>query len=822
MRITTRVLAVCLLSMFLMPGFILTGCGDDTTDACKNVASVCLPENSTRCNSTGDGVETCGKNNDDCLVWITSISGACGGHQTCKASGDTAACRCDPECDTADDTQCKPTQTNVIQICVVDNDGCLFWQDGIDCADASKFCDDTVDPAVCLETCTDKCTTGATQCNGSVIQVCAKAGDCYDWIAAIDCAASGQSCSEASGTADCYTPCTDNCTAGTTQCNGSVIHVCYQVGECYDWIDAIDCAESGQSCSDKGGMAGCYTPCTDNCTADSTRCNDSVIQVCYQVGECYDWIDAIDCAESGRSCSDTGGAADCYTPCNDMCTAGATQCNGSVIQGCAKVGDCYDWVDALDCADSELSCYDSTGNAGCYVPCSDECPSAGVTRCNGNTVQTCAYDGDSDPCLDWKDTADCTQGGTSTDFCDNGSCVPCQPECTGKVCGDDGCGGSCGTCNAGDHCENGACVADSIEPGDPCPNGDSDCPAEWPTCLSGAGGLTYCSKACNLDSDCGTQNCCLDIASGKYCFDHTQCSGSGQAGDPCPFINVNVDADTCVAVLTCLGIPADGSNGTCTTDSDCSSLGASLNPDCVGGNCGASFCAETCPGGDPGQCPVGTVGQNISGTCYCVPITAQNCTDPINNVGCIAGQKCVPYQGSLLICVEEGSQDLGEVCGQGACGGNDCWCKAGQMCLGSGVGNCYQICDADNNTGCPGAAGDYYCIGITGINHYGGCIATPTCTMESSGSECSSGTSCIPFDSGCTEFRCFFSNGITEGQLCVYSNDCANGLICDGQTPTCERVCNDTQACTSPDTCQAVDGCASGTGQPGAWGVCGL
>jgi hypothetical protein len=34
---------------------------------------------------------------------------------------------------------------------------------------------------------------------------------------------------------------------------------------------------------------------------------------------------------------------------------------------------------------------------------------------------------------------------------------PCAASCAGKQCGDDGCGGSCGQCPAGDVCENGHC-----------------------------------------------------------------------------------------------------------------------------------------------------------------------------------------------------------------------------------------------------------------------------------------------------------------------------------------------------------------------------
>ncbi len=34
----------------------------------------------------------------------------------------------------------------------------------------------------------------------------------------------------------------------------------------------------------------------------------------------------------------------------------------------------------------------------------------------------------------------------------------CQPSCAGAVCGDDGCGGSCGGCGSDEKCESGACV----------------------------------------------------------------------------------------------------------------------------------------------------------------------------------------------------------------------------------------------------------------------------------------------------------------------------------------------------------------------------
>jgi|GEM_PF-6461858 len=47
-----------------------------------------------------------------------------------------------------------------------------------------------------------------------------------------------------------------------------------------------------------------------------------------------------------------------------------------------------------------------------------------------------------------------------TDYSYEGGCVP---DCTGRECGDDGCGGSCGECTPGETCEDGVCVAGADE-----------------------------------------------------------------------------------------------------------------------------------------------------------------------------------------------------------------------------------------------------------------------------------------------------------------------------------------------------------------------
>ena len=44
-------------------------------------------------------------------------------------------------------------------------------------------------------------------------------------------------------------------------------------------------------------------------------------------------------------------------------------------------------------------------------------------------------------------------------MCTTTGCAGCSPDCTGKVCGGDGCGGVCGACTGEDTCVDGQCAA---------------------------------------------------------------------------------------------------------------------------------------------------------------------------------------------------------------------------------------------------------------------------------------------------------------------------------------------------------------------------
>ena len=89
-------------------------------------------------------------------------------------------------------------------------------------------------------------------------------------------------------------------------------------------------------------------------------------------------------------------------------------------------------------------------------------------------------------CADWDTSRPATGAGCN-----------CAPQCTGKQCGDDGCGGTCGTCTGTDTCQSNACVAattgadagpgggDTIDGGAGATNGNSGCGCG----TTGSGGL---------------------------------------------------------------------------------------------------------------------------------------------------------------------------------------------------------------------------------------------------------------------------------------------------------------------------------------------
>ncbi len=110
------------------------------------------------------------------------------------------------------------------------------------------------------------------------------------------------------------------------------------------------------------------------------------------------------------------------------------------------------------------ACTDEHGQS---TDCSDLADACHEAHCDA-ALHACVITDASGDCDD-KDP--CTQG----DYCLVGACVGfpiqgcCTPSCAGKVCGDDGCGGTCGPCKPGEVCGAGMCIPPPVE-ADTCDN----------------------------------------------------------------------------------------------------------------------------------------------------------------------------------------------------------------------------------------------------------------------------------------------------------------------------------------------------------------
>jgi len=210
---------------------------------------------------------------------------------------------------------------------------------------------------------------------------------------------------------------------------------------------------------------------------------------------------------------------------------------------------------------------------------------SGEVSSTGSTTASC-------PCQASCSGKDCGSDGCgftcgvcdANEECNGAGQCQCIPDCDGKECGDDGCGGSCGACGAFEACQSGACVECQPTCGETAECGDNGCGGTCGTCdtnetCSAAKACTcpgtQCSGECCKSGDkCSSGECCTPQCGGKQC-------GSDGCGGTCG---------------TCSGTNVCQANGTCscTPQGD----GKECGDNGCGGSCGACGGGETCqPGG---------------------------------------------------------------------------------------------------------------------------------------------------------------------------------------------------------------------------------
>ena len=180
--------------------------------------------------------------------------------------------------------------------------------------------------------------------------------------------------------------------------------------------------------------------------------------------------------------------------------------------------------------------------------------------------------------------------------CVEGICI-CQPACGDVECGSDGCGGVCGYCLDNEQCVEDFCICqpqcEDKECGpDGCGGFCGDCAGDQVMCVDGA---CLCQPVC-LGKNCGDDGCdgsCGECDCGETCGGGS-CQYTGCDGRECGDDGCGVSCGDCTCGETC-------DEGLCIFHA------------CDGLDCGDDDCGGSC-----GQCPQEN-DQCLEGLCQCIP-----------------------------------------------------------------------------------------------------------------------------------------------------------------------------------------------------------
>lgn len=279
---------------------------------------------------------------------------------------------CSNPCE-AGETRCAGT---VVEACAADARGCFNWSSGLDCAADGLQCDDSAEPAICLDepgTCQDNAVNqdeSDVDCGGLRCVACDIGDTCNG---AEDC--ESNNCDL--GVTDACVPedqptCTDGELNGAetdVDCGGGVCQACEEGAECT--MDA-DC-ESG-TCDADGTCAPGGGPCNNG----DVQCVGNTVQTC----EARNWVETQICAQG----CDMGACAD-----EVQCTPMENRCFKNSVQVCNAQGTAWGHLDI---------CEEDCDRGLCVGACE---PNA--LRCNGDTQEICGIDG-----ATWASQEDCTLG----------------------------------------------------------------------------------------------------------------------------------------------------------------------------------------------------------------------------------------------------------------------------------------------------------------------------------------------------------------------------------------------------------------------------
>lgn len=284
-------------------------------------------------------------------------------------------------------------------------------------------------------------------------QVCGPHDECHEELECtsdLDCKVYGLLCDKSSGVCvhclsgdECEEESyclegfcvSDVCTAGQNACEDNSIVTCTSDGA--GWEHTLKC-ESGQFC-DNGECL------SFACEPGLSWCDDGLFAECSPDGKSV--LQEVDCKAIGMNCTPTG----CF---EGVCMPLTAFCVDFQTKGlCANDGTSYE---EIPCPEEHFC------EEGLCLPWICQ---PGHKSCEDNHAVVCNPQGSG-----VEQKIDC-----GDQSCIDGECVSCVPDCGGKECGNDSCGGECGTCGAAILCNDGVC--------DGCDDGNT---TAWDGCTNGA------------------------------------------------------------------------------------------------------------------------------------------------------------------------------------------------------------------------------------------------------------------------------------------------------------------------------------------------
>ena len=347
----------------------------------------------------------------------------------------------------------------------------------------------------------------------------------------------------------------------------------------------------------------------------------------------------------------------------------------------------------------------------------------------------------------------------------------CMPDCTEKECGNDGCGGSCGTCPAAAPvCEDGICKVECVpdcqgrECGDDgCGGACGACPEATPLCQGG-----ICMPECIPD------------CSGK------ECGGDGCGGE-CGQCEQD---EACVEwACKCLNKTC---GGTCCEKDEVCCQGECCLPDCEGKECGTDECGGSCAECgvhftcEDGQC----IYQPYCGDGLCDLETDETCESCPGDCGCDCGEQCI--QGACVYVACDGKE-----CGNSGCSGSCGDCDADHVCV-DGICEEYCVPECLFADGTPKECGPNGCGSICGYCPYGYQCDDGLCEAY-----------CVPL---CEGKQCGF-----DGCYGECPPGCEEGFVC-GEDQLCYPFCDPDENCEGKEC--GPDGCGGTCGECGPGAIC--